>query len=165
MTDDDGAVSFDTLFPGHYVGRTTHIHVMVHTDAQAHPNGTVHSTTASHVGQVYFDQSLITTMERHSAYVPNTQPLTTNEQDFLLRQAAQTSDPFVNYVYMGDEWTDGVLGWISFGVNRTLARQINPGAILYEEGGEAGPGGGFPGGPPPGFPTGGFPFPTQTRAP
>lgn len=28
-TDDEGVVSFDTNVPGHYTGRTNHIHVMV----------------------------------------------------------------------------------------------------------------------------------------
>lgn len=188
-TTSDGVALFETLFPGHYIGRATHIHVMVHQNATPQANGTLMSTTAAHVGQVYFDQDLISRVEALPAYKSNRQPLTTNAQDFLLAQGAATTDPFVHYVFLGDKVEDGLLGWIAFGVNRTLARQIHAGATFYAEGGKTNaggpggfpgggfPGGGFPGGgtPPPGgfpgFPGGGgtppsgFPFPGFTAAP
>lgn len=175
QTDKDGAVQFHTIFPGHYIGRTTHIHVAVHLNATAQPNGTLHDLTAAHVGQIYFDQDLIDAVEKTSPYTQNTQVLTTNAQDFLLQQAAATSDPFLEWVYLGERGIleSGLLSWISFGVNVTLARQMNAASTLTENGGVANPnpgfGGGFPGGGfppgftfppgafPPGFPTGGLP--------
>ncbi|KAM7194154.1 Intradiol ring-cleavage dioxygenase [Naviculisporaceae sp. PSN 640] len=157
-TDKDGAVQFHTLFPGHYIGRTTHIHVAVHLNATAQPNGTLHDLTAAHVGQIYFDQELIDAVEKTSPYTENTQVLTTNAQDFLLQQAAATSDPFLEWVYLGEkgELAEGLLSWISFGINVTLAREMYAASTLTENGGVANPapGGGFPGG---GFPGGGFP--------
>jgi hypothetical protein len=45
-----GTVDFDTNFPGHYVGRTSHIHVSVRVDPSAR---------YLNVGQVYFDQNVI----------------------------------------------------------------------------------------------------------
>lgn len=41
QTDDDGVVTFETLFPGHYLSRTNHIHTMVHLNATAQANGTL----------------------------------------------------------------------------------------------------------------------------
>lgn len=178
-TDADGAVQFHTLFPGHYIGRTTHIHVAVHLNATAQPNGTLHDLTAAHVGQIYFDQDLIHAVEAQPIYNTNTQPLTTNAQDFLLQAAAAVADPFVEYAYIGEHgsFASGLLSWFSFGVNVTLARQMFAASTLTSEGGVANPGGpgggpGFPGGGfppgftfppgafPPGFPTGGVASPT-----
>lgn len=153
-TDADGVALFETLFPGHYSGRATHIHVMLHQNATPAANGTLMSTTAAHVGQIYFDQDLITRVEATAAYAANKQALTTNAKDGLLAQGATVGDPIVHYVELGEGGVgEGLLGWIAFGVNATLARTVRPGAVLYETGGVggvAGPGGpGGPGGPPP----------------
>lgn len=160
-TDQDGAAQFASIFPGHYIGRTAHIHVAVHLNATAQANGTLLDTTAAHVGQMYFDQDLIDAVETRVPYTFNTQPLTTNAQDFLLAGALLTSDPIMEYVVLGGGIDDGLLAWLSFGVNVTLAREIFSAATLYADGGvqNQNPGGGFPpGGPPPGgFPSGGFP--------
>ncbi|KAG8169468.1 hypothetical protein KVR01_000213 [Diaporthe batatas] len=150
-TDADGVASFDTLFPGHYTGRTTHIHVMVHLNATARENGTLLDTTASHVGQAFFDQDLIYEVEATPVYATNTQRLTLNANDGILKQEAATSDPFVEYVLLGDSVEDGLLGWLAFGIDPTLSRNINAAATYYESGGvqNNNGGGGGPGGPPP----------------
>lgn len=159
QTDADGAAQFNTLFPGHYTGRTTHIHVMVHTNATAFANGTLIDTThVGHVGQAFFDQDLITSVEATAVYAANTQTLTTNAQDSILAEEAASSDPFVQYVLLGDAVEDGLLGWLSFGIDTTASKNVSAAATLYQDGGVANPnaGGGGPGGPPPsgGFPTG-----------
>ncbi|KAI4595050.1 hypothetical protein KJ359_007303 [Pestalotiopsis sp. 9143b] len=166
LTDDDGAVQFLTTYPGHYSGRTQHIHVAVHPNATARDNGTIYDLTANHVGQLYFDQDLSDAVEVYSPYNTNTQPITTNEEDFLLLDGLATSDPIVQYVLLGDDVSDGLLAWISFGVNTTYTRTIMDAATYYESGGVSNGGGaggpGGPGGPPPsGFPSGpGGPIPT-----
>lgn len=151
-TDSDGTVQFDTLFPGHYTGRTTHIHVMVHLNATAETNGTLLDTNASHVGQIFFDQDLINQVEATAVYSSNTQTLTTNAEDSIAAQEAETSDPFLEYVLLGTDVQDGLLGWISFGINTTLSKEVNAAATYYQTGGESNPnagGGGGPGGAPP----------------
>ncbi|KAG6361767.1 hypothetical protein INS49_009995 [Diaporthe citri] len=149
-TDTDGVASFDTLFPGHYTGRTTHIHVLVHLNATARDNATLLDTTASHVGQVFFDQDLIYEVEATSVYAANTQQLTINADDGILAQEAATSDPFVEYVLLGDTVESGLLGWLAFGIDPTLSKSVNAAATLYETGGvqNNNGGGGGPGGPP-----------------
>ncbi len=151
----EGAVKFDTLYPGHYTGRTTHIHMMVHLSAKAFPNGTLIDLTAAHVGQMYFDQSLTTEVEKLEPYSANQQPLTTNAQDFILRGEAATANPFIEYVLLGDSVADGLFGFLTVGVNSTFTRTVTPAVTLTEGGGVANPNPGFPGGPPPGgFPGG-----------
>lgn len=123
QTDADGTVQFHTLVPGHYNGRTNHIHVMLHINATAFSNGTLIDTThVGHVGQAFFDQDLLTQVEATSAYSSNTQTVTTNEEDMILSQEAETSDPFIEYVLLGETVEDGLLGWLSFGVDSAWLR-------------------------------------------
>ena len=166
LSDADGITTFRTIFPGHYQGRATHIHIMVHLNATKLSNGTVLDTKGSHVGQMFFDQNLINEVEKLTPYTANTQPLWLNNQDGILLQAAATSDPLMEYVYLGDAVGDGVLAWLAFGVNVTNVRDITPGAFYYKEGGLTNPNGGFPPGiPPGGLPGGppGGPPPTSTK--
>ena len=158
--DADGAAQFTTLFPGHYVGRASHIHIMLHMNAVAHDNDTVMDLTAAHVGQMYFDQDLISEVEKVDPYTQNQQPLTTNEEDYILGDEAEDTDPFMQYVKLGDGVEDGLLAWLAIGVNTTYERKVHPAATLSEEGGRvnedaklAGPCFTKSGDPP--FPTGG----------
>lgn len=125
--------------------------MLVHLNATARDNGTLLDTTASHVGQVFFDQELIYEVEATSVYAANTQQLTLNEDDGILAEEAATSDPFVEYVLLGDTVEDGLLGWLAFGIDPTLSKSFNAAATLYETGGvqNNNGGGGGPGGPPP----------------
>lgn len=149
-TDSDGVVQFDTLVPGHYTGRTNHIHVMVHPSATAQSNGTVMDTTASHVGQLFFDQDLLTEVEATTAYSTNTQSLTANSGDSILAEEAASSDPYVEYVLLGDTVDDGLLGWLAFGIDTSLSKSVSAAATLYDTGGvsssSSGGGGGGGGG-------------------
>lgn len=173
-TDDNGVVAFETLFPGHYTGRATHIHVLTHLNATLLPNNTVSGGAITHVGQLFFDQSLIDLVEKEPVYVTNTQQLMQNSQDGIFAQEAANVDPVVEYVFLGDSVSEGLFGWIAFGVDSSAARNVTPAVIYGENGGVANPNGpgsggpGGPGGPPPsGFPTGGFPTgprPTATAS-
>lgn len=92
-------------------------------------------------------------MEKTSPYNTNTQQLTTNAQDGILSEEAETIDPFMEYVYLGDNVSDGIFAWISVGIDPTKDRDVTPAAYVTEDGGVANPnsgmgmGGGGPGGP------------------
>ena len=152
-TKNEGVAIFDTVFPGHYTGRTPHIHVMAHFNATVLPNNTITGGTVSHVGQLFFDQSLITEVEKTTPYTTNTQPLTTNEQDFIMAQEADNGDPILHYTYIGTRVEEGLFGWIAFGVDPAANRTVNAAATYGKDGGRSNPNAGFPGG----FPSGGFP--------
>lgn len=59
----------------------------------------------------------------------------------------------MEYVYLGDDVSDGIFAWISVGIDPTKDRDVTPAAYNTEDGGVAngnsGPGGGSDG-PPPG---------------
>ena len=134
--DDDGAAQFHTIFPGHYAGRATHIHIMLHKGATEQSNGTVMDLTAAHVGQMYFDQDLIAQVEKAEPYTENEMPVTRNRDDFILAGEANSTDPIMEYVWLGDGVEDGILAWLSIGVNTTYERNVTEAATLHEEGGQ-----------------------------
>lgn len=135
-SDSDGVVQFNTIFPGHYTGRTSHIHIMSTDHASVLPNGTFVGGTVRHIGQMYFDESLIKAVEATEPYLRNRQPVTHNSQDRLAwDEATPQYDPFFKYVYLGGKVQDGLLLWLTIGLdpnanynkNRTPAAHWPPG--------------------------------------
>jgi protocatechuate 3,4-dioxygenase beta subunit len=59
-TDADGVAQFTTKFSGHYSGRCTHLHAVIHEGTSQLDNGTITGGTVSHIGQFFFDQKLVT---------------------------------------------------------------------------------------------------------
>ncbi|KAI0140504.1 Intradiol ring-cleavage dioxygenase [Xylariaceae sp. FL1272] len=155
-TDSDGVVQFDTVVPGHYTGRTPHIHLLTTYGATILDNGTylAETGTPTHIGQIFFDQDLILEVEATEPYASNTQSLTTNAQDGIgIGQATVDYDPFMDYVRLGDSITDGILGFLTVFVDSTanVTSQRKAAAHYYAGGGvseSTGGGGGGPGGPP-----------------
>lgn len=136
-TDADGVAAFETLFPGHYTSRATHIHVLAHFNGTQYANGTYGGGYVSHVGQIFFDQDLITQVEATSPYSTNTQAITENDADTIFSEEAASSDPVVEYSLLGSSVEDGVFGWIAFGIDLTSQQTISSAASLYAEGGVA----------------------------
>jgi hypothetical protein len=67
-------------------------------------------------------------------------------------------DPFVEYILLGEDVSDGILAWISIGIDPTADSEISSAGTNYEDGGEAnsnggmgGMGGGSGGAPPGGM--------------
>ncbi|KAJ7870777.1 Intradiol ring-cleavage dioxygenase [Mycena olivaceomarginata] len=157
-TNKDGVAQWLTVFPGHYTGRTPHIHILAHQNATVFKNGTVGSGNASHVGQFFMDQSLISKVETTAPYASNAQTLTTNEEDSILAQEAGTIDPMLEYVLLGDKIADGLMMGAAMGIDTSAEYSVSPAAFLTLNGGlvnedamgggGAPPGGsGAPGGP------------------
>jgi hypothetical protein len=134
-------------------------------------NDTLTGGHVSHVGQLFFDQSLITEAESVEPYTTNTQKLLLNADDGIFAQEAANSDPVVNYVYLGDSVEEGIFAWVTVGIDPSAVTVPRAAASFGEDGGVANPGGGGgPGGPRPSGPrpSGGFPGgprPTSTGAP
>ncbi|RLN46161.1 hypothetical protein BBJ29_005560 [Phytophthora kernoviae] len=125
-TDSDGFVTFTTKFPGLYTGRTTHIHIMTHYDGTVLDNGTYSGGRISHVGQIFFDQDLITDVQSSGIYAANSNRVTTNSDDsILLQSTADSFDPFVEYALLGDAVDDGLLSWITVGVDMTNEQSVS----------------------------------------
>lgn len=118
-TDADGVAQFHTVFPGHYAIRTTHQHVLAHVNATLLPNNTITGGSIAHVGQIFFDQDLIDSVEATYPYNTNTIPRTPNTNDSILASEVEgtDSDPLVEYALLGGDVTDGIFAWITIAVN------------------------------------------------
>ena len=150
QTSDEGVAQFVTVFPGHYTGRATHIHIMAHqTDGSLNDNDTYTGGTVSHVGQLFFDQDLISSVEAISPYTTNSQTLTTNSEDGIFSDEAVNIDPVMEYVLLGDNIGDGILAWVSFGINTTVSHTVSAAATWTADGGVSNGNSSGPGGPPP----------------
>ncbi len=75
-SDANGKLSFLTIYPGWYRGRTPHIHVKVHVGGN-----TVHT------GQLFFRDSISDKVYATSSYKSHGEPDTTNAEDSIYKQA------------------------------------------------------------------------------
>jgi protocatechuate 3,4-dioxygenase beta subunit len=118
-TDVDGIVTFETLFPGHYAGRTNHHHVIAHLNTTLLPNNTLDGGYTPHVGQYFYDQDLIDRVESTYPYNTNTITQTTNAVDRVFAQETEntTSDPVLHYAYLGEKLEDGIFAWVQTAIN------------------------------------------------
>lgn len=136
-------------------GVLTEVKVLAHAinETVRLPNDTVsglYTSYASSVGQLFFDQELITKVEETTPYTSNTQNLTENSNDDILLQEAEDIDPFVEYVYVnGNDVTDGIFAWISLAIDPSEDSSVTPAAYLTSSGGISNPDSGSSGGSPP----------------
>ena len=140
-----------------FPGRTNHIHILAHaaTNTTVRVNGTLlniganNTVQATHVGQLFFDQSLLLQVEAVEPYASNMQTITPNSEDSVLGQEADGFDPFVEYTMIGDTIEEGILAWISISIDPSSTSSVTSAATFYESGGVANENdatGGAPGG-------------------
>lgn len=92
--------------------------------------------------------------------------MTLNSDDSILGEELDTIDPFMEYVYLGDNLSDGIFAWISVGMDPTVDTSVSPAAYYTEQGGveneNAGAGMGGGGAPPGGSSSGAAPSASAT---
>lgn len=120
-TDEDGVVAFETIFPGHYEGRASHTHLLTKTNVTVRDNGTTGNDGAvTHIGQLFWHEELRSAVETVEPYSANTQSITSNDDDmWSVIQAENDYDPFPEFIYLGNDISDGLLAWIQIGINST----------------------------------------------
>ncbi|KEQ62636.1 aromatic compound dioxygenase [Aureobasidium melanogenum CBS 110374] len=136
-TDTEGVATFESIVPGHYTSRANHVHIITHTKTTLYVNGTMSPGSIQHVGQLFFDMSLLKQVEATYPYNTNTQDWTTNAEDSSLAEETATDgvDPVVEYILLGEDISDGVLAWISMGVDMTNNQTVSPAGNYYRTGG------------------------------
>ena len=108
---------------------------MSRLNATVNANSTLSGGHITHVGQMFFDQDLITLADTVEPYASNEQEVTSNSDDSILAEEAEDVDPFVEYVMLGDDISEGLFGWLAFGMDSTNSYNITPAAYWTEEGG------------------------------
>ncbi|KAF2089187.1 aromatic compound dioxygenase [Saccharata proteae CBS 121410] len=123
-TDANGMTEFLTIFPGYYDSRTTHIHVTV----QSAVNGTSTSysnASVQHVGQLFFQETLLNDIyETTAPYSSHLSTLnrTTNAADSLYPDASSDGySAVIDVQKLGQTYADGLVGYITIGVNKSAA--------------------------------------------
>jgi protocatechuate 3,4-dioxygenase beta subunit len=119
LTNKKGFATFQTVYPGHYTGRATHIHIKVHIGGKAR-GGTLRGGHVSHTGQLFFAESANSSVYALSPYSSDTAPRTLNSSDSIYSQAGGSRSE----VSLAGSASSGFVGRIVVGVNpkRTPAR-------------------------------------------
>lgn len=87
----DGSVAFETIFPGFYMGRTNHIHFKVRLNGSDAGNSYTGGHT-SHIGQIFFPESMTAELMRHEPYSRHKIHRTTQHEDGIFEhQGGSTS--------------------------------------------------------------------------
>jgi protocatechuate 3,4-dioxygenase beta subunit len=90
LTDADGLAEFATIYPGQYPGRTTHIHVKVHTGGRQ-SDGAYSGGTVSHTGQLFTTDSRDAEVFALAPYNRNTGEITPRNADTIFRYQGGSS--------------------------------------------------------------------------
>ncbi|KAH8671795.1 Intradiol ring-cleavage dioxygenase [Tricladium varicosporioides] len=93
-TDDMGVAAVTDKFGGHYDGRATHTHMAVHINGTVLDNGTYTAGEITHIGQIFWDESLITEVNLNEPYASNTDEIVENVDDNVFQQPLVTSPRF-----------------------------------------------------------------------
>jgi protocatechuate 3,4-dioxygenase beta subunit len=84
MTGTDGSVTFETIFPGFYDGRTNHVHYKVRLDG--HRQGKTYAAGhTSHVGQVFFPEDWNVRLMAKGPYATHPIHRTTAAEDMVFQ--------------------------------------------------------------------------------
>jgi len=136
MTDGDGVAQFLTIFPGHYAGRATHTHAIAHVNGTVLPNGTYSGGTIPYIGQLFYDQDLITEVIKYEPYSLDTIAIELNEDDRVVAtEIVNGGDPFLNYVLLGDSVAEGMFMRIDIGIDLTASYEASAAADWTAGGG------------------------------
>ena len=148
ITDADGAVTFDTIYPGWYQGRTVHIHMKVRIAGEVDAEETYEGGTTAHTGQLFFEDAISDAVFGTDAYANRPEDERTgNDEDNILGDHGDDPEFLVAITPVDpDDLTAGYTGTVTVGVDPAAVQSGGMG------GGAGGPGGNPPagglGGPP-----------------
>jgi protocatechuate 3,4-dioxygenase beta subunit len=89
LTNRKGFATFDSVYPGHYMGRATHIHLKVHIGTKARA-GVLRGGHVAHTGQLFFDESVNNAVYALAPYSTGAAQRTLNSTDGIYTQAGGT---------------------------------------------------------------------------
>ncbi|KKD05101.1 intradiol ring-cleavage dioxygenase [Streptomyces sp. WM6386] len=114
-TDRQGFVTFKTVFPGWYRGRTVHVHTKVHVGGEWTDAGYEGGNTC-HTGQFFFDEESVLASAGVEPYASNTAERTTLDEDTIY-DGSGTAGGLLKLQYRKDDIGKGVRGSITVGVD------------------------------------------------
>jgi protocatechuate 3,4-dioxygenase beta subunit len=115
FTDKLGQVTFKTIYPGHYAGRTTHIHAKVHI-ASRDDDKTLVAGHVSHIGQMFPSDAVNTEVYKLSPYTADTVAIVTHAEDRVWTQQ-DGPESQITIKKVGNRLAKGLTGTITLAVN------------------------------------------------
>lgn len=115
LTDKKGQAEFATIYPGQYPGRTTHIHVKVHTGGRESDN-TYSGGHTSHTGQLFTTDQQDAEVFALAPYSRNTAEITPRHADFIYRDQGGSS-AVLGLAAGSDLARDGFAAKVTLGVD------------------------------------------------
>jgi protocatechuate 3,4-dioxygenase beta subunit len=117
FTDAQGVAGFETIYPGHYQGRTTHIHIKVRLGGKA--GGAKYSGGhVPHTGQLLFDDAISSQVYKLAPYTSDTAARVLNTADHVYTTQGG-SRVLLELSRLGSGVASGYLGAINLIVNPT----------------------------------------------
>ena len=127
LTSAEGHAGFTTIFPGHYPGRTNHVHFRVRTGG--HPDRRTYAAGhLTHTGQILFPEEIAATIMANAAYAQAGGPrrVALGEDRVYLSEGGSSMLARTEALHPGD-WAAGLSATIVVAVD-TSAHPASPAA-------------------------------------
>ena len=131
ITDANGQVTFTTIYPGWYTGRTIHIHIRVRTYS-----GT--TVLSNFVSQIFFDETTNNEVLATAAYSRTTARDMTNARDMIYNVANATRMLAATAGNLTSGYTSSITMGAAYQVAAAAAPAIASGGVANAVGGAAG---------------------------
>ncbi|CAF0948288.1 unnamed protein product [Adineta ricciae] len=117
LTDVNGLVTFDTIYPGWYIGRSIHIHVKVHLGGTYVNESSYYSGAKYvHTGQLFFNDSFSDLVNQQAPYTNHTGSRTLNSQDGIYASTNGYTLMAVQYVNSNNGFSSGLTTAVTLAV-------------------------------------------------
>jgi protocatechuate 3,4-dioxygenase beta subunit len=138
LTDANGLVEFQTIYPGWYVSRDVHIHMKVHVGG-ATEDGTYDGGTTAHTGQLAFSDDFTELVAEVEPYASRVSTFTRLEEDGVFA-GLEDDDPSYFLTLTPLDESD-----LAAGITAGITVGVDPDAVSEGDGGPGGgPGNGMP---------------------
>jgi protocatechuate 3,4-dioxygenase beta subunit len=115
FTDKHGQATFNTIFPGHYQGRTTHIHARVHIGS-GNDNHQLTGGHICHTGQIFPTQAAYTEVYATAPYNTETATVVTHAEDRVWTEQHGSTQQ-LKIKLAGGALSRGLIGTVVMGVD------------------------------------------------
>jgi protocatechuate 3,4-dioxygenase beta subunit len=115
FTDKHGQVNFTTVFPGHYQGRTTHIHARIHISSGDY-EGKLVGGHISHTAQMFPPDAVNAEVYQLSPYNTETAAVVTHAEDRVWTQQ-HGSESLLTIAKLGNRLTKGLAASLTMAVD------------------------------------------------
>jgi protocatechuate 3,4-dioxygenase beta subunit len=116
LTDGNGLAEFATIYPGQYPGRTTHIHLKVHTGGRR-SDGAYAGGHVAHTGQLFTTDQADAEVFALAPYDRNAAGITPRSADFIFRDQGGSSATLALARTGNSLARDGFTGKVTLGVD------------------------------------------------